>query len=66
LGTDHVWTGEGASQQLKEIEKKYIYVPILKVLENMMMCPAVCDEVCMYVCIDKVIISLSICGVPYN
>ena len=42
LGKERVWTGEGASRQLKEIEKKYIYVPILNVLENMLMCPAVC------------------------
>lgn len=40
-----MWTGEGPSRHLKEIQEKYTYVPILKMLESLLKCPAVHEEV---------------------
>lgn len=40
-----MWTGEGPSRRLKEIKEKYTYVPILKMLESLLKCPAVYEEV---------------------
>ena len=45
LDTHHVWVGEGPSRTLKEVTDKFIYIPVLQVLENLLKCPSVYEEV---------------------
>lgn len=40
--------GEGPSHQIKEIKDKYVYIPLLQVLEQLLMCPVVYEEVRSY------------------
>lgn len=42
LGTHHGRVGEN---MVKEIKDKFVYVPLLKVLENLLKCPAVYEDV---------------------
>jgi len=37
--------GEGLSHMVKETEDKYVYIPLLGVLENLLKCPRVYEEV---------------------
>lgn len=37
--------GEGPTRKVKEIKDKYVYIPLLQVLEQLLMCPAVYEEV---------------------
>ena len=45
IGTELVWSGESPSRRVKEVSEKYTYVPILQVLESMLMCPSIFEEV---------------------
>ena len=45
LESQHVWVGEGLSRQVKEIKEKFVYIPLLQVLEQLLMCPGVYEEV---------------------
>ena len=56
LGTHHKWKGYGPTRRLQEVHDKFIYVPILKVLESLLKCPAVYEEVRVLTCAIQVLL----------